>query len=168
MTEYFRYLCHRLSAIFVASAFIFLCNDPNSAAETISSTCQNDIEKIIGGIRTQEDADLRGDSAIELAGYLHDNPQCGHDMKIVNDIASLLADRDDGVRWGAAASLASIGPPAKRAVPALKKALSESDAALEVDLRKSGDTMLPTVYSGQAIREALRRITGEPIPAFDQ
>lgn len=117
---------------------------------------------LTGQITAARDEDARGDLAEDLAEYLRLNPDCGRSELIVHAIAALLRDPNDSVRWGAAEALAHIGPPAKSAVPALEQALREFDAKLNA----SSDTMLPTVYSGQAIRDALRKITGRRIPDY--
>ncbi|MGA7674644.1 MAG: HEAT repeat domain-containing protein [Rhizomicrobium sp.] len=118
---------------------------------------------LTGQIVAARDEDDRADLAEDLAEYLSFNPDCGRSPLIVNAIAALLHDRNDAVRWGGAEALAHIGPPAKSAVPALERALKESDA----QLKASSDTMLPTRYSGQAIRDALRKITGKSIPDYN-
>ena len=130
--------------------------------------CQGEIEHIIHGIRSSAAPDASDDMAENLARYLHYHPQCGNQEKVVDDITRLLSSPDDSVRWGAAIALANIGPPAVHAVPTLKSALKESDVQIDRYLQTTGETVLPMRYSGQAIREALRKITGEQIPDYNE
>src|ERR1700733_12891310 len=81
--------------------------------------CKSDIESIIRSIDAAKGPNEPGDLAEDLAHYLEENPRCGDSAEIVDEIGALLNNEDDAVRWGAAASLASVGPPARRAVPAL-------------------------------------------------
>lgn len=104
----------------------------------------------------------RGDVAERLATYVQQNHDCGRSRIVVSGLIALLSDRNDSVRWGAAESLANISPRPKQAVPALEMALRESDA----DLDKLDGPFLPTRYSGEAIRQALRKITKKRIPEY--
>jgi hypothetical protein len=155
----FRYLYYIALALLVTS-----CVDSGRASDL--HECREKINGITQSIVTEVDRNIRGESAQYLALYLHDHPECGYSTVVIDDLIHLLNDHDDSVRWGAAQSLANIGPPARRAVPALKKALEQSDAEIDAWLKATSSTVLPTRYSGQAIREALKNITGKPVLGY--
>jgi HEAT repeat protein len=114
-------------------------------------------------ITVEPNEDKRASVADDLAALLSHNPSCGKSQDVVNKLTLLLKDRNDAVRYGAAESLSAIGPYARASVPALKVALAESDAKLKAGWNAIWNPVLPTSYSGQAIRDALRSITGENV-----
>jgi hypothetical protein len=115
-------------------------------------------------IVTGRDENMRGDLAIDLAIFMRDNPDCGESRANLDALTRLLTDRNDAVVAGAAAALGSMGSSARSAVPALQRALKEVDAQLGL----GQETMLPSQSSDQAIRDALRKITGRTIPDYNE
>jgi Spy/CpxP family protein refolding chaperone len=95
---------------------------------------------------------------------MRDNPDCGESRANLDALTRLLTDRNDAVVAGAAAALGSMGSSARSAVPALQRALKEVDAQLGL----GQETMLPSQSSDQAIRDALRKITGRTIPDYNE
>jgi hypothetical protein len=121
------------------------------------------IDQQVVDVKSQSDLDSRITLALDLAAYVKTHSNCGRYQGIVDEIASLLNDNTDGVRFAAAMALEDIGPRAQRAVPALIRAMRRSDAILDSD----PSTVLPASYSGTAIRRALRKITGKKIPEYN-
>jgi HEAT repeat protein len=62
----------------------------------------------------------------------------------VPHLLKVLEDTEADVRWSVTQTLAAIGPPANQAIPALKKALSDSNFSVS-----------------QGARYALQRIEGK-------
>jgi HEAT repeat protein len=116
-----------------------------------------EIERMIKEIRTESRNKIREDVAKYLAAFVAQKKLEveNDDGTTIDEIASLLGDRDDLVRYWAAMALQHIGPAARQAVPALQKALREIEP--EVGSGKLG----PSASSASAIRKALHSITGE-------
>jgi hypothetical protein len=131
----------------------------------LESGCEKDILSLVQRVTHQQNGNLQFDLEMELQTFSFDWPGCKSE-KVVRALTALLKSKDDGIRGGAAGALTNIGPPAKSAVPALKQALKESDAQIADYLSKSEIGFLPTSYSGQTIRQALREITGRKIPEY--
>lgn len=127
-----------------------------------SAFCEDTVSGIATSVLSYSDRDERIDSSLELASFIKGNTYCGFDAAVIDQIISLLDDPVDGVRMSAAMALADIGPSAMRAVPALKRAIQRSDAILD----KSPSLLLPVNSSGEAARDALRKITGQPVPNY--
>lgn len=144
--------------------FAFSASLVNAASAHHPVMCEDTIHSDIRKINSESDRGKRIDLSTELAFYVRDHPDCKNGSKIVDDLVTLLSDKVDGVRMGAAMALGYIGPPAMRAVPALEKAVKESDAIMDAD----PDTVLPVNSSGEEAREALRKITGKKVPAYQE
>jgi hypothetical protein len=122
-----------------------------------SEDCKQEISSFVDSIDRNSDRELQIGLAMGLEKYVSDHRSCASVAVNVDTISGLLSNEVDGVRMEAAFALADIGPPALRALPALKEALKKSDAMLDA----MGGTTLPTSYSGQAIRYAIQKITGQ-------
>jgi hypothetical protein len=148
------------SIIFSASfmPFVLLCDLAHGA--TVDAPRCELVGAFLQQIVAGRDENMRGDLAEDLAIYMRDNPNCGESRSNLDALTRLLTDRNDAVVAGAAEALASMGPSAQSAVPALQHTLKEVDARL----RLGRETMLPSQSSDQAIRDALRKITGKSIP----
>lgn len=125
---------------------------------------------MVDQIHNGSDKGERGDIAADLNSFIYYFPECGQNQDMVRNIADLLDDKNDRVRFYAAAALGNIGPAARSAVPALERALRESDAKLDAFVKKRGPgaVLLPASYSGQAVRAALQKITGKHIPGYGE
>jgi hypothetical protein len=90
------------------------------------------------------------------------------DVKTVDDIASLLDDESDRVRARIAMALASIGPSAARAAPALEKAFVRAIDHIEdvqhQNFVNSGFEVFTGQTSANEICYAFQRIAHSPPP----
>ena len=111
-------------------------------------------------IAAGRDEDMRIYLADDLAEYLRDFPQCGKDQATISDVTRFLEDKNDGVRAGAAQALGNIGPPAKSAIPALERALKQSDAQMQ----STTSVILPRVSLSDVIKYAIERIRSQKQP----
>jgi HEAT repeat protein len=157
-----RHLHHWRIALFV---LLGLGSSWQSAHAEHLTRCEAAIEASVQKVRSEFDRDKRIDLSTELAFQVRAYPNCAQYPRIVDDIAALLDDPADGVRMGAAMALGYIGPPAMRAVPALKRTIKQLDDILDAD---STDPVLPVDSSGEEAREAVRKITGEKIPGYQE
>ena len=116
-------------------------------------------------LRASSDTDSRTGFAAQLAEFVA--AQRGEaariDAPVVDDMATLLTDADDWVRFYGAASLGFVGPGARRAIPALEKALEESRA--EVTMHPGQASVFGALSSAGAICTAFMRIDLNRIPA---
>jgi len=127
--------------------------------------CERHVDEAIDSIRLgKQQDDARIDLSLQLAHYVHDHSSCNGAVSVVDKISGLLEDTLDGVRMGAAMALGYIGPPAAKAVPQLKKVIAKSDAIMD----SWPYTLLPPESSGSAAREAIREITGERVPDYQE
>jgi hypothetical protein len=129
--------------------------------------CVSDTLNRISSIERESNEDRRVQNALDLANYFRVNPQCGKLQQLIERIGTLLKDRSDGVRIGAAMALEDIGPRAQSAVPALEEAVRDSDAVIDADTSEY-NTVRPTSSSGSAARSALRTITGQLVPDYEE
>jgi hypothetical protein len=143
---------------------IFLAIGVSVAHANDLTRCGDEVEANVKRIISEPDQDKRIDLSTNLAFYLRAHPDCGRTPKIIGDITGLLDDHVDGVRMGAAMALGYIGPLAVRAVPALEDTIEKSDAIMDA----SPYPLLPPNSSGQAARTALREITGERVPDYQE
>jgi HEAT repeat protein len=130
----------------------------DTSAPAKSGDAMAKIEAMIEKIRTERSIDIRMDIAQQLStliGHLDHSDLLSLDSSVIDDIASLLTDRYDGVRMWAAAALGQIGAPAARAIPALERALKESEPV------PGSGVIGPDLSSDMAIRPALQKITGK-------
>jgi len=113
-------------------------------------TGMNEIKATIASIKTSGSTRQRTDFAWHLSVLIRKEDPANIDVDTIDEITGLLRDRDDSVRYWAAASLGYLGQHAERAIPALRTALLES-------------ACLPgTKTSASGIIIALRKIGIEP------
>jgi HEAT repeat protein len=113
------------------------------------------IQALIGSIKSQPSDSARAAEAQRLARFLHDQSPTKLavvDAAAVDDIANLLSDSDDRVRFWAAAALGVLGPKATSAVPKLEEALK--------DAHVKSTPIQPAQSTEAAITHALERIRG--------
>jgi HEAT repeat protein len=136
------------------------------------SVCRLAIERMIEAVVHEADDEKRIDLSIELTNYARQHLPCGLAPRTIDRLAGLLGDRAEGVRISAAMALGDLGPAARRAVPALRRAIEESDQRLDADATVTADhqvipnTVLPVNTSGNEARAAIRMITGENVPEY--
>lgn len=145
----------------VAAFLLVAVSSPVSQASIAPLNCQAILQGV-QDVRMEKDIDGRIDIAEQIAATVRANSECGSNEAVVKALISLLSDDVDGVRYEAAIALGDIGPRAKSAVPALYKAMKRSDAILDA----RSEVMIPTSYSGQAIRYAISKIAGKKIPEY--
>jgi hypothetical protein len=112
---------------------------------------------MIKKIASEPSAPIRANFAEQLSAFIQHRDQVdidALDVKEIDDLAGLLSDKDDVVRFWAALALGHVGPPAIRVVPALERALKEVEPA------PGSNIIGPDLSSASAIRGALRKITG--------
>lgn len=73
--------------------------------------------------------------------------------KLIDDIANLLSDEVDAIKSYAATGLGSIGPKARRAIPALERALKLAQPAT------GSEIIGPSLGLDEAFRAAIARIS---------
>jgi hypothetical protein len=145
-------LCRFYLACLLTAALQVSSTTLNAADKSDAVTAK--IEEMIKDIKA-DNSWHRMEQAQRLMGFLLQQDQSvvqSLDDEAIDDIAALLSDDDDGVRLWAAGALGLIGPRAKRAIPALERALK--NAELPPGAAVTG------VWSGSAIQIALNRITG--------
>jgi HEAT repeats len=148
----------RIVLVLLAASAVAYARATDTPAPAKSGDAMVKIEAMIEKIRTERSIDIRMDIAQQLStliGHLDHSDLLSLDSSVIDDIASLLTDRYDGVRMWAAAALGQIGAPAARAIPALERALKESEPV-------PGSVVFGTgLRSDMAIRPALQKITGK-------
>ena len=115
------------------------------------------IGEMLAEIRSEPEGTLRGQFTARLAEYVaaQRNGATRLEARTIDDIAGLLADEDDWVRFYAAASLGFVGPGARRALPQLERAL---DRARGVATLGPGS---PGVFAGLSSANAICTAIGK-------
>lgn len=148
----------------ILSAAVFCIPSFSTHGRTLPETrCEKEVLALVHKIDAERDETAQVFLAQDLAYRSYENRDC-KTRRVIRALTALLQNQNDGVRWGAAEALADVGPAAKSAVPALERALRQSDA----ELAKLGGGFLPTRYSGQAVRVALRKISGRIVPDYNE
>jgi hypothetical protein len=126
-------------------------------AENLVSGAAARIEANVRQIEVETDPILRREDAKRLPALLlhtEKSELANLSSRIIDRMASLLSDNDDVVRSDVAGALGLIGPPAKRALPALEVALKSITSSTLV-------TIGPSLSSEASIRWAIKAITGD-------
>jgi hypothetical protein len=154
----------RLSPSFLA-AVALLCG-PGASAQSVDE----EIAKRVEMVESAVDTSVRIDRAAHLAEYIAsrrplDVSNVG--ASVVDGMAELLDDDLDLVRFYAAASLGFLGASARRAIPALERALARREAERGIVF---GQPLVftPPVSSVQAICAALTKIDLSRVPGACQ
>ena len=125
-----------------------------------------EIDTLIEKIKHAPDGRTRSDLALELERVVNRVGKSEQfDDRVIDDMASLLDDR--AVRFWIAPALGELGTRARRAVPALKKALEDEEVAeatmmLDEDEGVGALTMNRGLSAANAIRLALAKIDVPP------
>lgn len=148
-------------ALLPAIALTLLCVS-GAAAQSIDS----EISERVARIQSAPDATMRIEHAAHLAEYIASRGPLGVsnvEAPVVDDMAGLLDDDVDLVRFYAAASLGFLGPSARRAIPALEEALArrEQERGIVTGQPRAFTTAVSSV---QAICVALRKIDLSRVP----
>ena len=134
-------------------------------AATSQTTIDAEIASRLAKIENAPSADARIEWAAHLAEYLASRGPVelnNVDPPIVDDMAQLLSDSEDWVRFYIAASLGFLGPSARRAIPALERALEQGQSP--ADFSTGGGTILRALGSAQAICAAFEKIDLNRVP----
>lgn len=112
----------------------------------------------VSGIRSEPDGTARSRRAAELAEYVaaQGNAATALDARTIDDIAGLLSDAEDWVRFYAAATLGFAGPSARRALPQLEHALDRAKAVASLGVDSPG--VFAGLSSANAICAAIGKI----------
>ena len=152
-------------AVRLVSALALMCAG-GAAAQSID----DEIAARLVQIQSASDTSSRIDRAAHLAEYIASRGPldvANVEAPVVDEMAELLDDNADLVRFYAAASLGFLGPTARRAIPALEKALERREGERGIVAGQ------PTVFSAalssaQAICVALTKIDLTRVPSTCQ
>jgi hypothetical protein len=137
------------------------------ASAVAAQTIDTEIAERVAEVQSAADPSTRIDRAANLAEYIASRGAldiADVEPPVVDDMAELLEDNTDLVRFYAAASLGFLGPSARRAIPALEKALEQREGERGI---VSGQPRVFTspVSSLLAICAALTKIDLSRVPA---
>jgi HEAT repeat protein len=156
----------RACVAFPFAALVALFCTGGVAAQSVD----DEIAKRIALVESTADTTTRIDRAAHLAEYIASrNTLDVSDVEppIVDRMAELLDDDADLVRFYAAASLGFLGASARRAIPALERALARLEAERVLLFGQPG-IFSGAVSSVQAICAALTKIDLSRVPAACQ
>jgi hypothetical protein len=122
-------------------------------ADTVRSTHETTIIKLIEIIRAEQDRFYKYFLATNLPELVESGKPESTNSTVVDALAGLLDDDEDGVRSSAASALGNIGPAAARTAPRLLEAMRRAEA----EFIRPGE-LRPSSFSGDSICEALQRI----------
>ena len=100
------------------------------ASAVCAQSIDAEIAERVAEVQSATDPSTRIDRAAHLAEYIASRGPldvANVEPPIVDGMAELLEDNADLVRFYAAASLGFLGPSARRAIPALEKALEQRE-----------------------------------------
>ena len=149
----------RAVPLVVASALL-------GASAVCAQSIDTEIAERVAEVQSATDPSTRIDRAAHLAEYIASRGPldvANVEPPIVDGMAELLEDNADLVRFYAAASLGFLGPSARRAIPALEKALEQREGERGI---VSGQPRVFTspVSSSLAICAALTKIDLSRVP----
>jgi hypothetical protein len=154
-----------LKASLPAVALALLC-----ASTAAAQSVDGEIARRVVLIQSASGASERIERAAQLAEYVASRGPLDVayvEAPVVDDMAELLEDNVDMVRFYAAASLGFLGPAARRAIPALEKALARHEQERGIVFGQPR-VFSAAISSAQAICAALMRIDLNRVPATCQ
>ena len=140
------------------------------ASAVAAQSIDTEIAERVASVQSATDPSTRIDRAAHLAEYIASRgPLDVADVEapVVDDMAELLNDNADLVRFYAAASLGFLGPTARRAIPALEKALERREGERGI-VAGQPNVFTSAVSSEQAICAALTKIDLSRVPSICQ
>lgn len=136
---------------------------PGAAAQSIDV----EISERVALVQSAPNESMRIERAAHLAEYIASRGPldvANVEAPVVDDMAELLDDDVDLVRFYAAASLGFLGPSARRAIPALEEAFARRERERGIVFGQPRVFISP-VSSVQAICAALTKIDLNRVPA---
>jgi len=148
--------------VFLPAIALALLGADGAAAQSIDS----EISERVALVQSAPDASMRIERAAHLAEYIASRGPLDVstvEAPVVDDMADLLDDDVDLVRFYAAASLGFLGSSARRAIPALEEALArrEQERGIVVGQPRIFSSAVSSV---QAICLALSKIDLSRVP----
>jgi len=137
-----------------------------SAYGASAQSIDSEISERVALVQSAPDASMRIERAAHLAEYIASRGPLGVsgvDPPVVDDMAELLDDDVDLVRFYAAASLGFLGSTARRAIPALEEALARREQERGIAIGQP-QVFSSAVSSVQAICLALSKIDLSRVP----
>lgn len=144
-----------------AIALVLLC-----AAGAAAQSIDSEISERVARVQSTPDESMRIEHAAHLAEYIASRGPLdvsNVEAPVVDDMADLLDDDVDLVRFYAAASLGFLGPSARRAIPALEEALARREQERGIVVGQPR-IFTAAVSSVQAICLALSKIDLSRVP----
>ena len=135
-------------------------------ASAFAQTIDSEISDRVALVQSAPDASMRIERAAHLAEYVASRGSLdvsNVEAPVVDDMAELLDDDVDMVRFYAAASLGFLGATARRAIPALEEALARREQERGIAIGQP-QVFTTAVSSVQAICLALTRIDLSRVP----
>ena len=140
------------------------------ASAVAAQSIDTEIAERVASVQSATDPSMRIDRAAHLAEYIASRGPLGVadvEAPVVDDMAELLNDNADLVRFYAAASLGFLGPTARRAIPALEKALERREDERGI-VAGQPNVFTCAVSTEQAICAALTKIDLWRVPSTCQ
>ena len=135
-------------------------------ASAFAQSIDSEISDRVALVLSAPDASMRIERAAHLAEYVASRGTLdvsNVEAPVVDDMAELLDDDIDMVRFYAAASLGFLGATARRAIPALEEALARREQERGIAIGQP-QVFTTAVSSVQAICLALTRIDLSRVP----
>lgn len=156
MTKYLTAACAGIMVtLFLSSASVFAAE---AAPPPTTSDILLDIQKIKSETDGSQRAKLADAMADDVVRVRKAHAMDSIDHRVIDELIALLCDDDDEVRADAASAIGFFGRRARRAAPALERALDR----IREENKKSGLIFRSGVDSSNAIVPALELIKGVP------
>jgi HEAT repeat protein len=136
------------------------------AAGAAAQSIDSEISERVARVQSAPDETMRIEHAAHLAEYIASRGPLdvsNIEAPVVDDMAGLLDDDADLVRFYAAASLGFLGASARRAIPALEEALARREQERGMVVGQP-QIFTAAVSSAQAICLALSKIDLSRVP----
>ena len=139
-----------VAIIVIGSSLAVFAEEPSILSGEASI---GEIKAIVEQMKVASSVEVRRTLSERLSDFCGRVDPAGFDADTIDTIAAFLKDSDDVVRFWTAAALGRIGPDARRAIPALEKALWA-----RLNAPYDGSLLAPTLDSSDAMEFALQKI----------